>query len=132
MIVVPVRLGYQYGGLAVCEGMLRDEGDHLVLEYQSKEALVGGMLKSNVREVRIPRDILSSVTLRKTWLGLKTELVIQTTRMVPLADLPGMSQGQLALEIARRDRQSAEKLVADIRLPGPLSAKPTRSDTNLG
>jgi len=111
--------------------MLRDEGDHLVLEYQSKEAVVGGMLKSNVREARIPSDILSSVTLRKTWLGLKTELVIQTTRMEPVADVPGMSRGRLVLGVAKTDRPAAEKIVADLRLPGPLSAKPARSDTSL-
>jgi len=131
MNAVPVWLGYQYGGLAYCEGMLRDEGDHLVLEYQSKEAVVGGMLKSNVREARIPSDILSSVTLRKTWLGLKTELVIQTTRMEPVADVPGMSRGRLVLGVAKTDRPAAEKIVADLRLPGPLSAKPARSDTSL-
>jgi hypothetical protein len=131
MNVVPVWLGYQYGGLAECAGMLRDEGDHLVLEYQSKEAFIGDLLRSKVREARIPRDLLSAVTLRKSWLGLKTELVIQTTRMEPVADVPGMSQGQLVLEVARRDRPAAEKLVADLRLPGPLSAKPARADTNL-
>jgi len=71
------------------------------------------------------------VTLQKTWLGLKTELVIQTTRMEPLADVPGMSQGRLVLEVAKRDRPAAEKLVADLRLPGPLSTKPARLDTGL-
>jgi hypothetical protein len=131
MNAVPVWLGYQYGGLAECKGLLRDEGDHLVLEHQSKEAFVGDMLRSNVRVARIPRDILSSVTLRKTWLGLKTELVIQTTRLEPVADVPWMSQGRLVLGVAKTDRPAAEKLVADLRLPGPSSAKPDRGDTGL-
>jgi hypothetical protein len=131
MNVVPVWVGYQYGGLAEVEGMLRDEGDHLVLEYQSKEALVGGMLKSIVRQACIPRDILSSVTLQKTLLGLKTKLVIQTTRLEPVADVPGASQGRLVLQVAKRDRPAAEKLVADLRLPDPASVKPAQFDTGL-
>jgi hypothetical protein len=131
MNAVPVSLGYQYGGLAYSDGILRDEGDHLVLEYQTKEAVVGDMLKSSVREARIPRDVLSSVTLRHTWLGLKTELVIQTTRMEFVANVPGMTRGQLVLGVARRDRPAAEKLVADLRLPGPVSAKPAQFDSAL-
>jgi hypothetical protein len=131
MNAVPVWMGYQYGGLAECVGLLRDEGDHVVLEYQTKEAFVGDMFRSNVREARIPRDILSSVTLRKIWLGLKTELVIQTTRMEPVADVPGMSQGRLVLGIANGDRSAAEKLVADLRLPGPSPAKAARVNRGL-
>lgn len=131
MNAVAVSLGSQYGGLAECEGLLRDEGDHLVLEYQIKEAIFGGVLKSDVREARIPRDTISSVTLRKTWLGFKTELLIQTTRMGPVGDVPGMSQGQLILGIAEKDRPSAEKFVADLRLPDPSTAKPAREDAGL-
>jgi hypothetical protein len=131
MNAVAVSLGSQYGGLAECEGLLHDEGDHLVLEYQIKEAVFGGILKSDVREARIPRDTISSVMLRKTWLGLKTELVIQTTRMAPVGDVPGMSQGQLVLGVSEKDRPAAEKFVADLRLPDPSAAKPARDDTGL-
>jgi hypothetical protein len=131
MNVVAVSLGSQYGGLAEGDGILRDEGDHLVLEYQIKEALFGGVLKSHVRQARIPRDTISSAILRKTWLGLETELVTQTTRMAPVADVPGMSQGQLVLGVEAKDRPAAEKLVADLCLPDPSSAKPAWGDTSL-
>jgi hypothetical protein len=131
MHVVPVSLGEQFGGLAQCEGMLRYEGEHLILEYQSKEALFGGVLKSKVQEARIPRDIVSSVTLEKTWLGLKAELVIQTTRMAPVGNVPGMSKGRLVLGVAVRDRPAAEQLVADFGLPGGVAAKSAAFDTGL-
>jgi len=131
MNVVAVSLGSQYGGLAEGDGMLRDEGDHLVLEYQIKEALFGGVLKSHVREARIPRDTISSVILRRTWLGLKTELVIQTTRMTPVAEIPGMSRGQLILGVEAKDRLAAEKLVSDLGLPISSSAKPDPGDMGL-
>jgi hypothetical protein len=131
MNAVPVWVGYQYGGLAECAGLLRDEGDSLVLEYQIKESFIGDLLRSKVREARIPRETLSSVTLRKTWLGLKTELVIQTTRMEPVADVPGMSQGKLVLVVAETDRPAAERLIADLRLPDAVSAKPAPVDADL-
>src|SRR3954451_20680586 len=102
MNAVPVSLGYPYGGFAEGHGLLRDEGDHLVLEYQLQDAFIGA-LKSEVRRARIPRDLLVSVTMKRTWLGLGAELVIQTSQMEQVADVPGMTQGRLALGIARRD-----------------------------
>jgi hypothetical protein len=111
--------------------MLRDENDHLVLEYQSKEAVFGGVLKSNVTEARIPLELLSSVTLQKSWLGLKTELVIQAWKMEPVAEVPGMSQGRLVLGVAMRDRPAAEKLVAGLRIPGTPADKPAMFDSGL-
>ncbi len=131
MNAVPVWLGYQYGGLAQCEGMLRDEGDALVLEYQSKEAFIGDILRSSIREVRIGREILSFVSFQKRWFGLTTQVIIQTTRMEPIANVPGMSGGRLVLWVAKANRSAAEKLVAEFDLGGPISAKPARIDTGL-
>ncbi len=113
MNTLPVWLGYQYGGLAQCSGLLRDEGDDLVLEYQTKEALIGDMIRSSVKQARIPRDLIASMVLKKPWLGLKTQLVIRMTSMAPLADVPRMSKGELVLDVAKNDREAAERLVAD-------------------
>ncbi len=131
MNAVPVWLGYVYGGLAHCEGMLRVEGDDLVLEYQTKESVIGGVLKSGVQEARIPRDLLSSVKIQTRWFGQKTTLLIQTARLEPVATVPGMSQGRLVLGVAKTDVPAAEKLVADLRLFDPIAAKPARFDTGL-
>jgi len=132
MNAVPVWLGYQYGGLAECTGLLRDGGDDLVLEYQSKEALIGDMLRSSVRHARIPSHLICSMVLKKPWLGLKTQLVIRTTTMGPLADVPGMSGGMLVLGVAKTDRLAAEQLVADFSMRTPTLAKPTRLDSDFG
>jgi hypothetical protein len=130
---VSVWVGSLYGGLAECEGMLRDEGEDLVLEYQVKESFFGDLFRSKVREARIPRDTIASVTLRKTktWLKLKTELVIQTTRLGPVGDVPGMSQGKLVLSVEETDLPAAEKLVADLRIPESSTEKPAPLDTDL-
>ena len=74
------------------------------------------------------RDKLSAVTLRTTWLGFKTELIIQTTTMEPVADVPGMSRGQIVLAVARKDRPAAERLVADLHLSAD---KPVWADRDL-
>ena len=105
-----------FGGLGKCEGLLRDEGEHLVLEFQNKDA-VAGILKSDVREVRVPLKDLVSVTLTKGWLGtswLGVTIVLQSGRMETLKDVPGMSQGRAELSIARKDRDAAEKFVAGL------------------
>ena len=113
---VPFTLSELYGGLATCDGLLRDEGEKIVLEFQVKDA-VAGFIKSGVREVRVPLKDLVSVTLTKGWLGtswLGVKIVIQAARMELLKDVPGASQGRVELHIARKDRDLAERFVADL------------------
>jgi hypothetical protein len=125
MSPVPVSIGFPWLlPLAQCVGLLRLEDGDLVLEYQTKDALLG-ILKAHVREARIPRDMLVSLTIRKQGLfGCNTKVVIHTTRMqpVPGTEIPGMTQGRLVLDVAREDVPAAEKLVADLGLDGPRSS----------
>ncbi len=136
MLMSPVSVSIGFPSvlpLAKCEGLLRIEDGDLVLEYQTKDAVVG-ILKSNVREARIPRDMLASVTIRKEgWFGFGTKVVIHTTRMqpVPGTDIPGMTQGRLVLDVARENAPAAEKLVADMGLGDSTSSKAARLDTGL-
>jgi hypothetical protein len=102
-----------YGGLGQCDGLLRDEGTHLAVEFQTKDA-VAGILKTGVRKVRIPLKDLVAVTLTKGWLGtswLGVKIVLQAARMETLQDIPGMAQGRVELSVARANREAAEKLV---------------------
>ncbi len=105
-----------FGGFGRCEGLLRDDGDAICLEFQMKDTAIG-ILKSGVRKVRVPLKDLTSVAIVKgwfgtTWLGLK--IVLQAARMDSLEDVPGMSQGRVALSVARKDRNAAEQLVAGL------------------
>lgn len=105
-----------YGSLGRCEGILRDEGGHLAMEFQIKDALAG-ILKTGVRTIRIPLKDLVSVTITKGWLGtswMGVNIVLQAAQMETLKDVPGMSQGKVALSVARKDRDLAEKLVAGL------------------
>jgi hypothetical protein len=127
---LPVSLGHPYGGLAECEGLLRLETLELVLEYQTRDSVLG-IVKSGVREARIPRDQIASVTIEKGWFGTGTKIMIQTTRLKPVGDIPGMTQGRLVFGIASKDFPVAETLVADLKLDSSLPTKPAPLDTAL-
>src|SRR4051812_15143202 len=112
---VPFRVGELYGGFAECQGLMRDDGDHLCLEFQTQDS-VFGILKGEITQVRIPLKQLVAVTLKKGW--LRNKLTIQAAQMVTLKDVPGMNQGRVKLSIARNDYQAAEELVAMIYRQG--------------
>jgi hypothetical protein len=111
MNTVPVDLGDMYQGFASGHGLIRDEGNHVCLEFQVQDAVVG-LIKSGINEVRIPLADIASVALERTWFGLGTKLVIQLARMEPLKDVPGITQGRLVLGVARKDRDAAAAFVA--------------------
>ena len=116
MNTVPFTIGDLYGGLGECHGLLRDEGEHLGFEFQTRDS-VAGIIKSGVKQVRVPLKELVSVSLTKGWLGtswLGVKIVVQAGRLETLKDVPGMSQGRVELSIARKDRDAAEKFVADL------------------
>lgn len=105
----------QFGNITNCEGLLHFEGDHLRLEYQVVDPLVG-ILKSDVKEVDIALADLASITLEKGWFG-GSKLVLQAKGMAAVRAVPGMSQGRVELAINRDDRQVAERLVEGLGKP---------------
>lgn len=111
---LPFTISEVYAGLGECHGLLKDEGEHLTLEFQVRDSLAG-VLKSKVRQVQIPLDEVVSLTLTKGWLGtswLGVKVVIQTSRLEAVKDVPGASQGRVDLGIARKDVEAAEMFVA--------------------
>ena len=120
MNTVPVALGDLYEGFASAHGLIRDEGDHLCIEFQVQDA-VFGLIKSGIRQVRIPVADLASVTLERRWFGLMTKLIIQVSSMEAVREIPGMAKGQCTLGIARKDRMAAAKFVDDLHRPDRAS-----------
>ena len=113
MDTVPFTLSNVFGGFAEGEGLLHNEGTHLCLEFQVKDGILG-VLKSEVRELRIPLENVASVTLTKGWFGTNwfgVKIVIQADRMEAFQDVPGASQGRLELSISRKNYEAAEDFV---------------------
>lgn len=102
-----------YAGFAEAQGLMRVDENTLTLEFEIKDSLVG-LLKSGVKEVRVPISEIDSVTLNK---GLfKTSFIIRTQRLSSLGDLPKQERGQLRLHLSREDRETAEWLISFLML----------------
>lgn len=117
MLAVPFKFKI-YNGLGRCEGMIRDEGGHLAIDFQKSDAIMG-LLKSDVKTVRIALKDLDSVTLVRGWLGTTwfgVDIVLQAAKLETLKDVPGMSQGKVVLEVERKDSAAAERLVAALHV----------------
>jgi hypothetical protein len=110
---IPFRISNAYQGFAVVNGLIKTTGDALILQYETKDSLVG-MLKSGLREVRIPFKELAGIDLKANW--FRTTLVIRTKDMTPLQDLSSSRPAEVALKLERKDRQSAKGLVTALRL----------------
>lgn len=115
MNALPFRFTDLYAGLAEGSGLIHDEGTHLCLEFEVKDALAG-ILKSGVKHVRIPTSDIVSVNISQGWVN--TTLVIQTAKLESVQDVPGMNQGRIVLKIARKDREAAEQFVAALHKDG--------------
>jgi hypothetical protein len=117
MNVVPFKLhtGGFYDFLFEGRGLLKHEGDYLTLEFQQQDVWFG-IIKSAVQSIRVPVNEVVSLELTKGWLGaysLCAPLMLQTTNIQLLDDLPAASQGRVQLKIARKDVEAAERFVED-------------------
>ncbi len=100
-------------GFQVASGLLKLEGEHLILEFQVKDAFFE-VIKSDVEEVAIPLRDLQSVEYKKGWFSAK--IILEASSLRALDGLPGADQGECKLKIKRKERKEAEKLVSKIRL----------------
>ena len=110
MISVPFTIPHLYGCLAECHGLLRGEGNHLVLEFQVQDNIFG-WIRGSPKVVRLPLSELESVELRRGWFR-DSNLVIAAKSLASVAALPGSRQGRIELRIAKKDKPAAEQFVS--------------------
>ncbi|CAN5666359.1 hypothetical protein BH23PLA1_BH23PLA1_28970 [soil metagenome] len=116
MSVIPFSMD-TYLGLGSVQGLIRCEANALILEYRTRDSVMG-LLRTRPREVRIPIDQICAIRLDEGFFG--TSLEIQTSTLRTWQDFPGSDQGRVRLGIARADRPSARELVAALlpKTPG--------------
>ena len=110
---VPFKSQNVFHGFAETEGFLSIDNANLKLEFQTSDNILG-LLKSGVREVRVPLDKIEEISFRKRWRGCS--LVISVTEMHGASDVPNYRQGEFSLSIAKGHIQAASDLVSAIQL----------------
>ena len=98
--------------LAKSDGLLRFDGTALLLEFESRDALVG-LLKSDLREVRIPIAEINAIDLHKGFFS--STLDVQTSTLRATRGIPGSSHGRFSLSLSRKDTPAAELLTRAVR-----------------
>ena len=71
-----------------------------------------GILKSNLKEVLVPLNELSSVSFKKKY--FKALLTLRSNKMSLFADVPASKQGEVTLQFARKNRDEAEHLASSL------------------
>lgn len=92
------------------DGMIRVEGDNLVIEHQTKDAFLG-VFKTDVKVTTVPLDAISWVKFKRRMFS--AQLSIQARAMKAVEDIPTSKQGRVRLKFARDLRDEAERL-ADV------------------
>ncbi len=91
-------------------GLVSVEQDALVIEYQSKNAILSGFdaFKTEVKRVAVPLDVISSVKFKRGFFS--AEITVQARDMQSFADIPTHLQGNLRFRFKRELRDDAEDL----------------------
>ncbi len=111
--ILPFTLAQGDNFLMESSGIIRLEGKHLIMEYQSRDAVLG-MVKSAVNEVRLSLNDVQHITFIKGFFSNKMK--IQAKAMRAFEKVPGSVQGAVELKIKRHDRKNADYLVSAANL----------------
>ncbi len=105
-----------YWGLVGVRGVLRNDAEHLVLEFETKDNIVG-LLSSEISETRVRIGAIEEIGLRQRILGLGGAVLrIRTMDMASLKDIPGHTEDGIRLTIGRKYRRAARLLVSEVKL----------------
>jgi len=106
-----VRLEDTWAGLAQNAGLLRLDGETLVLEFETKAV---DLMNLGATQHRLPLAEVETCQWKPGWLGGKIQ--IATRSLGTLSGIPGAAQGQVTLKVSRKDRAAALGLVASVEL----------------
>lgn len=95
-------------GLTDTQGMISMSDEHLVIEYQTADSMLG-LLKTSVKVLEIPFTEIAGARLeQKLW---RTEFVLQGKSMRSLGKYSGAKRGSIRVKIARGSTTAANELI---------------------
>ena len=109
MYSVPVKCE-THGGFGEMQGILRFDGQRLVLQYQTSDSMFG-VLRSQPKEIDIPLDGVVDARCSPGWFWLLPRIQLRLSDFTAVAQLPAIEAGRLDLRVRWSDRHDARRLV---------------------
>lgn len=110
-ISVPFKISDAHYGFSTVDGMAKFSSAGIVVEFEAK---IFGLMKTGVKEVRIPMSEILDIKLKSGTFNTKLEklfgskIEIRLNNFSTLSEIPN-KDGKILLKILRTDRDLAEK-----------------------
>lgn len=108
---IPFKIEGMHGGFSQVEGIGKFSSAGIVLEFEAK---IFGIMKTGVKEVRIPLAEILDVKFKKGFLKYGAKIEIRLKSFAKLNELPS-KDGKVQLQIHRDDHSMAENVVKEIQ-----------------
>lgn len=102
---IPFKIEGAHGGFSVVSGMAKISRAGVILEFEAK---IFGMMKTGVKEVRIPVGEVEDISVKKRFFRLTIEIRLNNFKTV--SEIPN-KDGRIVLQITRDDRERAEQAI---------------------
>lgn len=100
-ITIPFKIEGAHGGFAVVNGMAKISRVGVVLEFEAK---IFGMMKTGIKEVRVPLEEIEDILISRKFFRHALEIWLNNFRT--LTEIPN-KDGRIVLHISKADRQRA-------------------------
>lgn len=111
--VIPFEIPNVNHGFQVAKGILKLRDQGIVLEFETKDAILG-VISSGVQTMTLRYEDLESIRFKKGWFSSK--ILLEATSMRVFEDLPGSEQATCELKVRRKNREEAEKVISTARM----------------
>jgi hypothetical protein len=105
---LPFKVHNLLAGFAEGNGLAKARPSELTLEFVIKDSLIN-LFRSNVKEIRIPQSEIDSIRHKPGLFGDRVRIRVKSLKL--LEQLPGCTDGEVTLHVARRNRAEAGNLV---------------------
>ncbi len=99
-ISIPFYCNKVYSGFAQTQGLILTDNNHIVIEFETKDALIK-LLSSGIKSVKIPYDALLSIA---------------TKSMKYVANIPGNENNIFSCQIKKQNIDLAKLLISQVQL----------------
>lgn len=99
-------------GLQEAHGFLFYEGHTIFLEYQKEDGILG-IVKSDIKEAKIPFSAVSDITFSKNLFSSSVEIF--ANKMKDFEGVDMAKRGVIKIKIKRKHRKEAESMISSIR-----------------